>query len=125
MSAAEGASEASSPEQANEWAVRANEWTDERVAQYFSLYSCLFQTTVQGRGVSHEVGGTEFCWAQNPEKMSKNSEKKNKEKIKKAIDCIGQTSTKMFLFESKTTQSSYTLNKDKNNCKMKAYFVRP
>ena len=26
--------------------MRANERTDERVAQYFSLYSCLFQTTV-------------------------------------------------------------------------------
>ena len=37
VSAAEGASEASSPEQAN--AVRAKERTDERVAQYFSLYS--------------------------------------------------------------------------------------
>ena len=34
MSAAEGASKASSPEQVNEWAVRANERTDERVAQY-------------------------------------------------------------------------------------------
>ena len=39
MSTAEGASEASSPEQ-------ANEQTDERVAQYLRLYSCLFQTTV-------------------------------------------------------------------------------
>ena len=44
MSAAEGASEASSPEQANEWAVRANDRTDERVAQYFSLYFWLFWT---------------------------------------------------------------------------------
>ena len=40
------ASEASSPEQVNEWVVRANEQTDERVAQYLHLYSCLFQTTV-------------------------------------------------------------------------------
>ena len=47
MSAAEGASEASSPEQAK--VVRANERTDERVAQYLHLYSCLFQTTVQWR----------------------------------------------------------------------------
>ena len=30
--------------------MRANERTDERVAQYFRLYSCLFQTTVD----SHE-----------------------------------------------------------------------
>ena len=29
------------------WAVRANERTDERGAQYLSLYSCLFQTTVR------------------------------------------------------------------------------
>ena len=41
MSAAEGASEASSPEQ-------ANERTYERVAQYFSLYSWLFWPTVPG-----------------------------------------------------------------------------
>ena len=34
MSAAERASEASSAEQANEWAVRANERADERMAQY-------------------------------------------------------------------------------------------
>ena len=33
-------------EQANEWAVRVNERTDERVTQYLRLYSCLFQTTV-------------------------------------------------------------------------------
>ena len=46
-SAAEGTSTASSPEQANEWAVRANEQTDEQVTQYLRLYSCLFQTTVQ------------------------------------------------------------------------------
>ena len=45
-SAAEGASEASSPEQVNKWAVQANERTDERVAQYFSLYSWLFSTIV-------------------------------------------------------------------------------
>ena len=48
MSAAEGASEASSPEQANARAVRANEQTDERVAQYYSLYSWLFSTKVKG-----------------------------------------------------------------------------
>ena len=46
VSAAEGASKTSSPEQANELAVRANERTDEQVAQYLRLYSCLFQTTV-------------------------------------------------------------------------------
>ena len=46
VSTAEGASEASSPEQANEWAVRANERTDERVAQYLRIDSCLFQTIV-------------------------------------------------------------------------------
>ena len=27
--------------------MRVNERTDERVAQYLRLYSCLFQTTVQ------------------------------------------------------------------------------
>ena len=37
VSAAEGASEASSSEQANEWAVQANEGTDELVAQYTRL----------------------------------------------------------------------------------------
>ena len=47
MSAAEGASEASSPEQANEKALRANDRTDERVAQYFSLYFWLFSTIVR------------------------------------------------------------------------------
>ena len=31
----------------SEWAVRANERMDERVAQYLRLYFCLFQTTVQ------------------------------------------------------------------------------
>ena len=41
----EGVSEVS--ERANEWAVRANERTDERVAQYLRLDSCLFQTTVE------------------------------------------------------------------------------
>ena len=35
-------SEASRAEQANEWAVRANERTDKRVAQYCSLYFWLF-----------------------------------------------------------------------------------
>ena len=43
----EGASEASSLEQANESAVRANERTDERVAQYYSLYSWLLSTIVK------------------------------------------------------------------------------
>ena len=41
----EGVCEAS--ERANEWAVRANERTDERVGQYLRLDSCLFQTTVR------------------------------------------------------------------------------
>ena len=36
MSAAERASEASSAEQANGWAVRANERTEKRVAQYYA-----------------------------------------------------------------------------------------
>ena len=42
VSAAEGTSKASSPEQANERAVWANERTDELVAQYCSLYFWLF-----------------------------------------------------------------------------------
>ena len=46
VSAAEGASEASSPEQANEWEVWANERTDKQVAQYFHLDSWLFWPTV-------------------------------------------------------------------------------
>ena len=46
MSAAERADEASSAEQANEWTVRANEWTDERVAQYCSLPFWLLSTIV-------------------------------------------------------------------------------
>ena len=51
MSVAEGASEANSPEQANEWAVPANEQTDERLAQYLRPYSSLFQTTVDRGGI--------------------------------------------------------------------------
>ena len=47
MSAAERASEASKTEQAKKLAVRANERTDERVAQYSNLYSCLFWPTVR------------------------------------------------------------------------------
>ena len=47
MSAAERASKASSVEPANEKAVRVNERTDERVAKYLRLDSCLFETTVQ------------------------------------------------------------------------------
>ena len=43
-SAAERASKASSAEQANKWAVRANEQADERVAQYLQLDSWLFWT---------------------------------------------------------------------------------
>ena len=46
MSAAERMSEASRAEQANEWAVRGNEQTDERVAQYLRLDSWLFWTIV-------------------------------------------------------------------------------
>ena len=56
MSAAEGASEASSPEQANEWAVRANERMDERVTQYLRLDSWLIQTTVR----RHRESSIEF-----------------------------------------------------------------
>ena len=37
----------------HEWAVRANERTDERVAQYLRLDSCLFQTTVESFIFSH------------------------------------------------------------------------
>ena len=37
---------ASSLKQVNECAVQVNERTDEQVAQYLRLYSCLFQTTV-------------------------------------------------------------------------------
>ena len=47
MSAAECASEASSVEQANEWAARVNERTDKRVAQFSNLYSWLFWPTVR------------------------------------------------------------------------------
>ena len=36
--------------------MRANERTDERVAQYLRLYSCLFQTTVE-RQRGEEVKG--------------------------------------------------------------------
>ena len=46
MSAAERESEASSVEQANEWAARANEWTDDWEAQCLRLDSWLFWTTV-------------------------------------------------------------------------------
>ena len=44
VSAAERASKASSAEQANEWAVGANERTDKRVAQYFNLGFWLIWT---------------------------------------------------------------------------------
>ena len=46
VSAAEYASEVSSGEQANDWAVRANKWTDEQVAQYLHLDFWLFWPTV-------------------------------------------------------------------------------
>ena len=49
VSAAEGASKASGPEQANEWAVQAKDRTDERVAQNLHLCSFLFSTTVTCR----------------------------------------------------------------------------
>ena len=49
VSAAEGASKASSPEQANEWAVRANKRTDERVAQYLRPDFWLLSTIVKRR----------------------------------------------------------------------------
>ena len=42
MSAAEYPSEASSAEQANDLAVRANKQTEEQVAQYFHLDLWLF-----------------------------------------------------------------------------------
>ena len=47
VSAAERASEASSAEQANEWAVQANKRMDKRVAQYFSLYLWFFWPKVR------------------------------------------------------------------------------
>ena len=47
VSAAERVSEATGVEQTNKWSVQVNERTDERVAQYLRLGSCLFQTTVQ------------------------------------------------------------------------------
>ena len=56
VSAAERASEASSAEQVNDWAVQANERTDERVAQYYNLYSWLFWPTVHSRIVARVVG---------------------------------------------------------------------
>ena len=49
MSAAERASEASRAEQAKDLAMRANERTDEQVAQYLCLGSWLFWTTLDGR----------------------------------------------------------------------------
>ena len=49
VSAEERASEASRAEQANEWAVRANKRTDERVAQYFRLGFWLIWPTEQFR----------------------------------------------------------------------------
>ena len=66
MSAAGGESEASRGEQANEWAVRANERMDEQVAQYFSLYSWLFWPTVwwyfilQGLTLSKEINAQRY-----------------------------------------------------------------
>ena len=42
VSAAQGASKGRSPDQANEWAVWANERTDERVAQFLCPNSWLF-----------------------------------------------------------------------------------
>ena len=47
VGAAERACKSSRAEQANEWAVQANERMDEQVAQYCSLYSWLFWTMVQ------------------------------------------------------------------------------
>ena len=44
----EGVSKAKSPKQANEWAVRANERTDEWVAQYLRLDFWLIWTIVHG-----------------------------------------------------------------------------
>ena len=51
MSTAERASQARRLEPANEWAVPANEQTDERLAQYLRPYSSLFQTTVDRGGI--------------------------------------------------------------------------
>ena len=47
--------EASSPKQANEWSVQANERADEWVAQYLHLNSCLFQTIVRRLDVRLEM----------------------------------------------------------------------
>ena len=61
-SAVEGASEASSPEQAKEWAVRANERTDERVAEYFSLFSWLYWPTMQTMDISYKLRSNEYVF---------------------------------------------------------------
>ena len=61
VSAAERGSEASSAEQANEWAVRANERTDERMTQYCSLDSWLFWPTVCWRFQGWRV--SKLIWA--------------------------------------------------------------
>ena len=51
----------------SEWAVRVNERTDERVAQYLRLDSCLFQTTVQrqllGEGKAIWWEGNVWKWS--------------------------------------------------------------
>ena len=62
VSAAEGVSKVSSPEQANEWAVRANERTDERVARYLHLCSFLFLTIVMTRRASDFRIVLASCW---------------------------------------------------------------
>ena len=53
VSAAECASEASRAKQAKEWMLQANKWTDEWVAQYFSLDSSGPQCTAGGRSEAH------------------------------------------------------------------------
>ena len=42
-----GSKRTSAAKKANEWAVQANEPMDERVAQYFRLYSWLFWSIVR------------------------------------------------------------------------------
>ena len=58
MRAAQRASEASSAEQANEWAMRANDWTDERVAPYLHHDSWSFWTIVDWNRLEQETNRT-------------------------------------------------------------------
>ena len=63
LRAAERASEASRAEPANGWALRANKWTDERVAQFLRLNYWLSWTIKRGGGGGGiwERGDSERC----------------------------------------------------------------